>query len=217
MTYADRQNTALDRLRGLRIDNILAKAEMDTHRERFDRLRNRNENGTAPVAVSAFQLFQTPAPLARELVNLLDLRGGERVLEPSAGLGRILDELAHFRPAEVVAVEVASQLCAHLFKQDRGGVKLLQRDFLTVSPAELGTFDRVAMNPPFHLRADIAHVLHACKFLKSGGVLAGICMDTPHRENALRYLCNHWQPLPPGEFKGEGTNVPTVLFRIVKP
>jgi SAM-dependent methyltransferase len=216
MTYADRQNTALDRLRSLRIDNILAKAEMDSHRERFERLRNRNENGSAPVVVSAFQLFQTPAPLARELVALLDLRGGERVLEPSAGLGRILDELARFRPAEVVAVEVAPQLCAQLFKQDRGGVKLLQRDFLTVSPAELGTFDRIAMNPPFHMRADIAHVRHALTFLKPGCVLAGICMDTPHRENALRSLCNHWQPLPPGEFKGEGTNVPTVLFRIVK-
>lgn len=222
MTYADRQNTALDRLRGLQIDTILAGADMDAQRGRFDRLRNRHENGAAPVAVSAFQLFQTPPDLAARLVALLDLAPGANVLEPSAGLGRILDALAPCQPAEVVAVETAPQLCAQLFKQDRAGVRLVQRDFLTCTPSTFGTadevglgqFDAVAMNPPFHMRDDIRHTLHALTFLRPGGRLAGLCLDTHHRAAALRARCAVWQPIPAGAFRSEGTNVPTILFLI---
>ncbi len=216
MTYADRQNTALDRLHGLQIDTILAGADMDAQRGRFDRLRNRHKNGTAPVAVTAFQLFQTPPDLAAQLVALLDLAPGARVLEPSAGLGRLLDAIAPHAPAEIVAVETAPQLCAQLFKQDRPCVRLVQRDFLACTPADLGGFDAVAMNPPFHMRADIRHTLHALTFLRPGGALAGLCMDTNPRASTLRPLCDHWQPIPAGAFRAEGTSVPTVLFRIRK-
>lgn len=216
MTYADRQNTALDRLRGLQIDTILAGADMAAMRPRFNTLRDRHDNGTAPVAVSAYQLFQTPAEIAAQLVDLLDLAPGARVLEPSAGLGRILGALRPSQPREVVAVEVAPQLCAQLYKQAREGVDLRQRDFLGLTAADLGTFDAVAMNPPFHMRSDIEHTLHALTFLRPGGRLAGLCMDTSHRAEALRPLCSVWQPLPAGAFRAEGTNVPTVLFLITK-
>ncbi len=214
MNYTDRQNTALDRLRGLQIDTVLAGATMDAMRPRFNTLRNRNENGTAPVAVSAFQLFQTPAAIAAQLVALLDLTPGARVLEPSAGLGHILDALQPRQPAEVVAVETSPELCAQLYRQNRAGVRLMQRDFLTVTPAEIGQFDAVAMNPPFHMRVDIKHITHALQFLKPGGKLAGLCMDTAHRSAALRPLCSAWLPLPAGAFRAEGTSVPTVLFLI---
>jgi SAM-dependent methyltransferase len=212
----DRQASALDRLRGQQIDSILAGAEMDAMRPRFNTLRDRHDNGTAPRAVSAIQLFQTPPDLAAQLVALLNLAPSSRVLEPSAGLGRLLDALQPFAPAEVVAVETAPQLAAELFRQDRPAVRLLQRDFLTCTPAELGTFDAVAMNPPFHLRVDIRHTLHALTFLRPGGTLAGLCMDTHHRAVTLRPLCDHWQPIPAGAFRTEGTSVPTVIFRIRK-
>lgn len=211
---ADRESGAFDRLRGLQIDNTLAAATLDALRPRFNTLRDRHENGSAPVAVSAFQLFQTPAALAARLVALLDLKPGARVLEPSAGLGRILDALAPHAPAEVVAVEVAPQLCAQIFKQERAGVTLKQRDFLECSPADLGFFEAVAMNPPFHMRADIAHTLHALKFLRPGGKLAGLCMDTRHRVESLRPRCAVWEPIPAGAFSAEGTKISTVLFMI---
>lgn len=212
MSFLERHNAALDRLRDAQIDAVLAGATMANSRDRFQRLAARHENGSAKVAVSAFQLFQTPPELAQRLVCLLGLKGGERILEPSAGLGRILDALAPFNPRETVAVETAPQLCAQLYRQERANVTLKQRDFLSCSPEDLGRFDCVAMNPPFHMRADVAHILHAAGFLVPGGKLAGICMDTHHRESALRHRCKVWEPIPPGAFKAEGTSVPTVLF-----
>jgi len=200
------------RLHALRMDNDAAGFAMDEMRPRFDRIANRHTNGTAPRAVSAFQLFQTPPQLAALLVAALVLQPGARVLEPSAGLGRILDALTSAQPAEVVAVEMAANLAGELYQQARPGVRLLQRDFLTVTPAELGAFDAVAMNPPFHIRADVRHILHARRFLKPGGRLAALCLNTHHRADALREHCTTWQELPAGTFGKEGTRVSTVLL-----
>ncbi len=195
------------RLHSLRMENDAHKFAMDEMRPRFDRIASRHENGTAPRAVSAFQLFQTPATVAARLVGLLNLSDGARVLEPSAGLGRILDVLAPFNTSEVVAVEMAPACAGELFRQNREGVKIKQRDFLTVQPSELGQFDAVAMNPPFHMRADIRHIQHARKFLKPGGTLAAVCMDGPHRWEQLKPGASQWLTLPPGTFKAEGTNI----------
>lgn len=209
-----------NRLHALRMENDAARfAQMDM-KPRFDRLAGRHENGTAPRAVSAFQLFQTPPEIAARLVSAVGNLAGLRVLEPSAGLGRILDAIANAgnRPASVVAVEMAPNLAAELYRQDRAGVVLMQGDFLERTRGELGEFDAVIMNPPFHLRADIKHILHAREFLKPGGTLAAICMDTPHRETALRPLVDAsggiWETLPAGTFRAEGTQVGTILLTL---
>ncbi len=205
------------RLQGLRMENDVARFNQQAMRPRFDALRTRHEDGTAPAAVSAFQLFQTPPAVAARLVELLAPSEGARILEPSAGLGRILDALAPRKPSEVVAVEISPDCAGVLFKQDRHRLRILQRDFLTVEPSAVGLFDSVAMNPPFHLRDDIRHIRHALRFLKPGGRLAAICMDTPHRSAALRHLCDTWQPLPSGTFRAEGTNTACVLLTITTP
>jgi SAM-dependent methyltransferase len=207
-----------NRLHGLRLENDAAGFALDELRPRFERLAGRHENGTAPRAVSAFQLFQTPPDLAARLVAALELQPGQTVLEPSAGLGRILDALP--KGCNVVAVEMAANIAGELFQQNRPDVKLIQRDFLTCSPDDpafnsgpgASRFDAVAMNPPFHLRADVRHILHARQFLKPGGRLAALCFDTPHRAKALRHLCATWEHIPAGTFGKEGTSVPTVLL-----
>jgi predicted RNA methylase len=202
----------LSRLLSLRDENDLAAAHQATLAERFDRLRTRHEDGTAPRAVSAFQLFQTPADLAARMVELAAVSPGQRVLEPSAGLGRIIDPLLA-AGASVVAVEEAPDCARELFTRyasDR--VTLLQRDFLTVEPGEL--FDAVVMNPPFHMRADTRHTLHALQFLRPGGTLVGLCMATRHRLEALKPLSDYWEEIPAGAFRKEGTGIATYLFRI---
>lgn len=200
----------LSRLESLQIDTVLAGATLAALRPRFAALAKRHELGTAPRAVSAFQLFQTPADIARRLVAAAGVVPGMRVLEPSAGLGRLLDAI----PAgcEVVAVEIAVQCASELYRQNRQGVSLRQCNFLEKEPAQLGLFDRVVMNPPFRLRADIRHILHARAFLKPGGILAALCLDTVHRREALRPLARTWEELPDGTFAKEGTNVATVLL-----
>lgn len=204
----------LARLQSLQIDTILAGAQLDAMRPRFDRMAQRHENGTAPRAVSAFQLFQTPQEIARRLVAAAAVLPGMRVLEPSAGLGRLLYALPR---CEVTAVELAPNIAAELYRQELEGVTLLQRDFLQCHPGELGRFDRVVMNPPFHMRADIRHILHARQFLKPGGKLAALCFDTSHRCDALRPLASTWEELPPGVFAKEGTHVATVLLTMDSP
>jgi hypothetical protein len=68
------------------------------------------------------------------------------------------------------------------------------------------------MNPPFTMRADIRHILHARSFLFPGGTIAALCMDTPQREDKLRHLCTTWEKIPASTFRREGTDVPTVLL-----
>ena len=72
----------------------------------------------------------------------------------------------------------------------------------------------MVMNPPFHMRSDIKHILHARKFLKPSGELVALCLDTPHREKALRHLAIHWEKVEAGTFGKEGTQVPTVILKL---
>jgi predicted RNA methylase len=187
---------------------------MSSKRERFDRLRNRHENGTAPVAVSSFNLFPTPVPLATRMVALAGIQAGHRVLEPSAGTGRLLDAMP--QGAQVVAVEEAQALLAHLF-QAYPGVALKAGDFLTRTVEDLGgPFDRVVMNPPFRRGADVRHIRHALSMLKPGGLLVSLCYDGATQRRNLRPIATTWERLPSGSFKDEGTSADVVLMTVAR-
>lgn len=201
----------LSRLHALRAENFAARETMNAIRPRFERIEGRHANGTAPRALTSWQLFQTPPEIAAQLVALLYLKPGARVLEPSAGLGRLLDALAPFRPSEIVAVEMADNIAHELRNQKRPGVTVMNRDFLALMPEEIGNFDAVAMNPPFTMRSDIRHINHALDFVKPGGRVAALMLHTDHRVNALRDDATDWIELPPGAFKSSGTNVATIL------
>lgn len=200
------------RLHSLRMENDAAGFAMDEARPRFERLAGRHENGTAPQVVSVYQLFQTPADLAARLVALLELQPGARILEPSAGLGRLLDALSPFNPAEIVAIDNAPDCAGELFRQNRQRVTILQRDFLSVTSADIGLFNAVVMNPPFHMRSDIRHIEHARQFLKPGGRLAALCMDGPRRTDQLKPWAQTWEHIEAGAFKEAGTKIATVLM-----
>lgn len=199
------------------MENDAAGFAMQEHTERFERLANRRSNGTAPRAVAVHQLFQTPADLSAQLIGKLSLSAGTSLLEPSAGLGRLIRAALPFALSKLTAIEIAPQCASELFREfDFEGMTLLQRDFLTVTPEETGLFDAVAMNPPFTMRSDIAHIKHALQFLAPSGRLAALCMNTRHRETALRGLCDSWEPIPAGAFRKEGTGIPSVLLTITK-
>ncbi|MBB2705924.1 MULTISPECIES: SAM-dependent methyltransferase [Rhizobium] len=164
-----------------------------------------------------FGQFDTPASLAKDIVGIAEILNGMAALEPSFGLGNIAIEMeragAKVHGFEIDTKRYASgaQRCAFL-----GGKQ--QADFLK-SPF-FPDFDRVVMNPPFAGQADIRHVLHAHKFLKSGGLLVSIMSaGTLFRENeAARnfriFVKEHGgtlQPLPENSFKDSGTAVRTCV------
>lgn len=164
--------------------------------------------------VSAPQLFPTPDALAARMVQLADIQPGQRILEPSAGTGRILAALPNVRPdGEVVAVEINYNL-AKLLEEIADDTR--NCDFLECN-GDLGTFDRILMNPPFVNGADIEHITHAAKFLKPGGRLVAICAGGSRQAEKLRPLSDTWEPLPAGTFEESGTGVNTVLLTISKP
>jgi phospholipid N-methyltransferase len=167
----------------------------------------------------AADYFPTPHWLADGLVHKAQIPNGAKVLEPSAGRGAIV--AAVLRPhadAAITAVEalpanVAAYRASHL-----PGVR--QADFLTLTARELGTFDRVVMNPPFSARADIHHVRHAFGFLRPGGRLvaimsAGVAFRQDRVALEFRALVasgksGRIEPNPEGAFLESGTGARTV-------
>jgi len=211
-----RRNDALARLKHLGEQTAAHGERMAQERGRFAALATRHADGTAPAAVSAFQLFQTPPDLAARMVAMAGLTDGHRVLEPSAGLGRILDAIAS-DPArvDVVAVEQSPDCCRHLYQQRRA-CTLKQGDFLALANSgTLGTFDRVVMNPPFTRGLDYSHTIAAVQLLRPNGRLVGLCYDGA-KTARIQSMATHWERIAPGAFRESGTMAGVCLFAIDK-
>lgn len=111
--------------------------------------------------------FPTPKPVIDKLISLADIEPGQKVLEPSAGMGDIADVLAEKIGQENVdTAEIQTRLKEYL------GLKGYdpKGDFLQMT----GQYDRIVMNPPFEKFQDIDHVKHAYSLLKPGGKLVSI-------------------------------------------
>lgn len=129
-----------------------------------------------------------------------------RVLEPSCGDGRILDEL-RARGCRSFGIEVHGARSAEARAK---GHSVLTANFLECPPRP--EFDFVVMNPPFYGRHYVKHVRHALKFLKPGGTLVSILPATAHYDHDD--LKGDWTDLPVGSFAESGTNVPTGILKI---
>jgi len=168
-------------------------------------------------AVSAPQLFQTPNELADRIIDDAEPADGLRWLEPSAGPGRLCQAI--FRAvdtAELVAVDVSPQV-AGICAATNKAAKVITADFLELSVDEIGSFDRVVMNPPFVDAVDIKHIKKAASLLNQGGILMAICAHGPRQVEALaawaRDSGGYFEKLPEGSFKDAGTNVSTALLQ----
>lgn len=206
------RQTGLLRLRHLQ-ETTEAKAEgLAELRPRFERLA---DPASAPRAVQAWQLFQTPPNVADLAVGMLGPLDGCRVLEPSAGLGRLYRAVRKASTScECVLVEIAPDCAAELYRETEGDdhTRLVQADFLECDAQRLGgLFDRIVMNPPFKMGRDIKHINHARGLLSPGGRLVSLCGAGPRQQAKLQTECDHWHPLPAGSFRTEGTNVETAI------
>lgn len=166
-----------------------------------------------------YQFFATPPEQAEravdQLVEQLGTLRGKRILEPSAGDGALADA-ARRRGAEVVTIEAWN---VNAIKLRAKGYQVIEKDFLTVSPREIGTFDAVLANPPFTKDQDIQHVMHMLQFIRPGGALSTIMSTgwqtgTSRRHVQFReFLAGEnveFTPIDAGAFKHAGTTVPTI-------
>lgn len=183
---------------------------------------------------TAGDFFQTPPDLTERMIKWA-VKPGDRVLEPSAGHGRIVAAaLAHGAPRRIVCVEKSPERVAALGAKFPT-VKVVESCFLAVDPvSESGLsrervtlrvfFDSVVMNPPFSQGQECAHILHALRFLRPGGRLASVASagvlfreTGPYKElrARLKSLDAEIESLPEDTFAAEGTRVRTVLIRAV--
>lgn len=179
----------------------------------FDQLAKQAKQGVQ--VVSAPQLFITPQELARRMADLADLRPGDRVLEPSAGTGRLLDAIASTGiEHHGIAVEVHPKLAEGL-KCRYPNMEVRCGDFLDLAE-HLGGFDVVMMNPPFANAVDIAHIRRAFELLAPGGRLVALCAAGPRQADQLRPLAERYggfyEVLAPGSFAGSGTMVNVAIL-----
>jgi predicted RNA methylase len=158
-------------------------------------------------AVSAPELFETPASLAEQMVRLAGIARDAFVLEPSAGTGRIATAI-DLAGGVVQCVEINSDLCT-LLRQRFTLVD--QGDFLEWRSAQ--RYDAVVMNPPFGGAADIVHVKRALGFLRPGGVLVAIVANGPRQQRALKSISDQWEALPADTFRGTSVHAALIVIR----
>jgi 16S rRNA G1207 methylase RsmC len=171
-------------------------------------------------AACATELFATPMALARRMAALANPQPGDRMLEPSAGSGNLLRALAELTPfasmkqraCEVVAVE-SNLAFRESLANEQLGQRVIGGDFLECTPEDLGRFDVILMNPPFANGSDIAHVLHAQRFLAPGARLVAICSDGPRQREQLSEL-GEYESLPEGSFASVGLEAATAMLVI---
>ncbi len=175
--------------------------------------------------VTTPNLFPTPPDIADQVCTLAFRQtsgpvGTLRVLEPSAGTGVLVWAAQKWDRLDITAIEISQPLAEALGAESLREVKAGGRgfavtcaDFLECN-GDLGQFNRVVMNPPFDHGADIKHIEHALKFLKSGGRLVAVCANGPRQREKLMPEATEWIDLPEGSFVAAGTNVNAAIVVI---
>jgi len=206
------------------IEELMEKIEaaraayVPPERTEFDDIKDSLKAGIKTVC--APQLFPTPREIAKQMNDLLEVEPGQDILEPSAGTGNLVGVLgcswkSHNPEAgSMTAVEI-NQALADRLSIEQPLTKVICDDFLNCN-GNLGKFDRIIMNPPFENGSDIKHIQHAMKFLRPGGRLVALCANGPRQRAAFMDIAEHWENLPAGSFKTQGTGVNVALMVLTK-
>lgn len=175
------------------------------------------ETGEYSRTKQDFGQFDSPEDVVGRVIQLAGIDAGMDVLEPSAGIGNVA-AAAERCGAHVTAWEIDPKRAEKV----RAIAKSTNvADFLLATPGPY--FDRVVMNPPFAKQADIDHVLHAHKFLKSGGRLVSVMSASVlFRDNAktkafrdfVEDRGGSFERLPDASFAQSGTAVHTCIVTI---
>jgi phospholipid N-methyltransferase len=167
--------------------------------------------------------FPTPENLVGEMVAFADIQENDTILEPSAGLGHIADEIKEQNPNNILdCCEINFSLIDAL---NTKGHNIIESDFLHLNKG----YDKIIMNPPFENNQDVKHILHAFNnCLNDGGRIVAIMSAVPfNRSGKIETDFRSWinevgakcEDLPEGSFKDafRSTGVNTKIVIIDKP
>ncbi len=169
-----------------------------------------------------FQFFGTPDVLAEQLVILANPKKTNKILEPSAGQGVIVNAINKYcEPSEIFCYELMP--LNQTFLNKIKNINLLGDDFL-LAP-EKNKYDIIIANPPFSKNQDIEHIYKMYSLLVDKGRLVTMC--SPHYQNSSNkkeLAFKQWlydinadiQDVPAGMFKESGTNIRTLIITINK-
>lgn len=119
----------------------------------------------APDEKKEFSFWPTPNEVSDKLCQLAGIGSGDRVLEPSAGEGHLVQRVLGHTP-NVTAIEISTERYLKLRQLNLD--HLLISDFLLVTPGCVEEHNAVVMNPPFNVpwrkNCWIEHVQHAKHF-----------------------------------------------------
>lgn len=168
-----------------------------------------------------FQFFATPPELADHLVKLACIEKGNKILEPSAGQGAIVEAINREFPG-------LKTDCYELMDINRTFLKkistalIIGNDFLEHGKKK---YDRIIANPPFTKNQDIAHIKEMYSILKPGGILVTIASRhwqfcNNKKETAFREWLTKMgaiiEEVEEETFKQSGTLIKTVIIKIVR-
>ncbi len=202
--------SSLDDYKRLHAANIHSLPELRMAlRELVPHLQKRQEDDPVLKAEQALigkkldSFFPTPKPIISRMLELADIQKGDRVLEPSAGKGDILDMLRLHHPEnEVIAIEHNGTLFDVL---EAKGHNVTHGDFLE----HQGEYNQIIMNPPFEKKSDMAHVRHAFSLLIPNGRLIAIMSEGPFfRSDTQATEFRNWLD----ELGGESEQLPEDAF-----
>lgn len=180
---------------------------------------------TANLLAKDLQFYPTPEDVVTRMLSDVYIREGDRVLEPSAGIGNIAFAAAD-KGARVRAIEIHPGRAQALVARGHPNVEVSNTNFLTMPMSQ--EFDYVLMNPPFFGTHWMDHVIHAFKFLKPGGKLIAVLPITAELGDSKRHKAFHkwieannkssggspFTDLPMESFASVGTRINTVILEM---
>ena len=183
-------------------------------REAIDNIIN---GGSLVDKKKTFELFETPQEVIEKMLELANIKDTDRVLEPSAGKGKIAWEILNYSK-KLDVCEMQADLFVAL-KAD--GFKIVGADFLVYTGKK---YDKIIANPPFSNGKDIDHVMQMWKLLRKGGRIVSVMAKSfVFREQKKwktfrEFVETHgyWIELDEGSFKESGTMVNSVIVVLEK-
>lgn len=112
--------------------------------------------------------YPTPENVIVDMLKMSDIQN-KIILEPSAGVGNIVDYLQKSGAKEVIACEINDKFRSILANK----CEVVEGDFLQLTREKISHVNMIVMNPPFSKGTE--HILHAWEIAPDGCEIISLC------------------------------------------